>query len=236
MSGLPGATCRPWENHCYSSTHKKPSGAAINTVWWKFWKPATLDGQRGHIQWPPLLQMGPQTLCSYTKILFSKTAECLEKPSWNSKNTPPAVPVRTHTPGKVTFIHCHKKEPWSSPLPLRWDLPPALYRPRRLFCLSLWPYNARELPRPCPIHSLQIRVGSNKKMKERGWRAAGKQWWKGGRVCVGGWVGRRACTTKGHTQKGSLLARMCYRLSFRGKQKCISSSWTSSPHFDVMRC
>lgn len=64
--------------------------------------------------------------CAHIGKSCSQTRQSLEMPPRYSKNTPPAVPVRTHTPGKVTFIHFHKKEPWSSALPLHWDLPPAL--------------------------------------------------------------------------------------------------------------
>lgn len=142
---------------------QRPSGVAVYAAWWKCWKPAPLDGQWGHIQWPPLLQVGPQALCLYRKMVFSKTATSLEISSCYSKNTPPVVPVQTLTLGKVTFINFHEKEPWSSASPPHWDPPPVCHT-----AFSVCP-SGLIMPESCPDHvpvTVCRRLRSNKKMKE----------------------------------------------------------------------
>lgn len=140
----------------------------VYTAWWKCWKPAPLNGQRGHIQWPKLVQVGPQALCPYRKILFSKTTESLETPLHYIMNTPPAVPLRTHTMGKITFIHFHKKEPWISASFLLQDPPPALPA-----ALSIG-------PRPCFIDKSQVKKQDEREQMESCWEVVMTGW----EVCV----------------------------------------------------
>lgn len=95
------------------------------------------------------------------KILFPKTELPIEIPPHYSKNN-------------CSGLACIKKEIQKTCLPTGILL--QLY----LATLSIWLLDTREMPRPCPIHSVQIIVSSNKRIKESEWRAAGKQRWQGG--------------------------------------------------------
>lgn len=105
---------------------QRPSEVAVHAAWWKCWKPAPPDGQGGRIQWPSRFNKRDLERCDHIGESFSKTLQSALIPSNYSKNTPLALPAGIRSLGKVTFIHFHRKEPWSSASPLRWDLPPAL--------------------------------------------------------------------------------------------------------------